>query len=312
MLSASLQRAIAIGAFALAPVASAQGQPQPVPCQRALLEAEDRYREQVYVAVAPLVLDCIHHPDSTPAEAERGYRLLTLSYLKQGLLVDARLAIVRLLSTNPQYEPDPLSDLPLYVSLVSAVREHLRPEIGLSQAAEDMEPLRALVLDSPAIPDSPAVSDPAAEAGPLVIDINTATADELDQIPGIGPSIAGRIIDYRIANGPFRSVSEMIAVSGIGPVSLERMTPFLVATPGAAVPPAAADVLAIATRLRINLNTASADELATIDGIGPVLAARIVEFRESHGPFREIEDVTLVSGIGPRKMERMADHVSVE
>jgi len=58
-------------------------------------------------------------------------------------------------------------------------------------------------------------------AGP--IHLNTATTEELEAIPGVGPVTAQRIIDFREENGPFRSVDELDAVSGIGPKRLEQM-----------------------------------------------------------------------------------------
>ena len=48
------------------------------------------------------------------------------------------------------------------------------------------------------------------------VDLNTADAAELDTLPGIGESLAGRIIAYREANGPFGSIEEIMEVSGIG------------------------------------------------------------------------------------------------
>ena len=48
------------------------------------------------------------------------------------------------------------------------------------------------------------------------VDLNTATAEELDTLPGIGESLAHRIIAYREANGPFGSIEEIMEVSGIG------------------------------------------------------------------------------------------------
>lgn len=55
------------------------------------------------------------------------------------------------------------------------------------------------------------------------ININTATAGELEQLPGIGPSKAKAIVDYRNRNGPFRSPAEIQNVSGIGPKTFEKL-----------------------------------------------------------------------------------------
>ena len=59
------------------------------------------------------------------------------------------------------------------------------------------------------------------------VNLNSATKDELVALPGIGPSKAQAIIDYRTQNGPFRSVDEVRKVRGIGEKSLERLRPYL-------------------------------------------------------------------------------------
>lgn len=63
---------------------------------------------------------------------------------------------------------------------------------------------------------------------------------------------------------------------------------------------------------KININTASAKELEELPGIGNVLAERIVSFRETNGPFKSIEDIKKVSGIGEKKFESIKDLIVVE
>lgn len=61
----------------------------------------------------------------------------------------------------------------------------------------------------------------------------------------------------------------------------------------------------------LDLNAASAAELEALRGIGPVLAARIVEYRKIHGRFERIEDLQEVEGVGPRLLERLRPLVQV-
>ena len=59
------------------------------------------------------------------------------------------------------------------------------------------------------------------------IDINTATSEQLELIPGIGTSIAQRIIDYRSENGRFKNIEEIMNVSGIGEKKFDQMKPYI-------------------------------------------------------------------------------------
>jgi competence protein ComEA len=63
---------------------------------------------------------------------------------------------------------------------------------------------------------------------------------------------------------------------------------------------------------RININAASAQELDTLPGIGPTYAARIITYREEHGPFRDPADVMQVKGIGPVCYEGIRDLITVD
>jgi competence protein ComEA len=78
--------------------------------------------------------------------------------------------------------------------------------------------------------ESPLISPPSGSSLPSSssqgdgkVNINTATVEELDTLPGIGPSIAQRIIDYRTANGPFQSIEDIKNVRGIGDATFEKL-----------------------------------------------------------------------------------------
>jgi competence protein ComEA len=64
-----------------------------------------------------------------------------------------------------------------------------------------------------------------------LININTASVAELDTLPGIGPTLAQRIIDYREQNGPFISIEDIIDVPGIGAGNFERFKDMITVGP---------------------------------------------------------------------------------
>jgi len=63
---------------------------------------------------------------------------------------------------------------------------------------------------------------------------------------------------------------------------------------------------------KINLNKATATEISQLKGIGMKYAERIVEFRDKNGPFKQVEDLLKVQGIGPKILEKNKDRITVE
>ncbi|MCK5653466.1 MAG: ComEA family DNA-binding protein [Gemmatimonadetes bacterium] len=70
-------------------------------------------------------------------------------------------------------------------------------------------------------------ADAVLEGGATRLDLNLASPGELEGLPGIGPALATRIVEFRRLRGRFRSVDDLLAVRGIGPVTLERLKPRL-------------------------------------------------------------------------------------
>ena len=88
---------------------------------------------------------------------------------------------------------------------------------GSSQGGTQPQPARTLTASG------------SAQKGSTPVNINTATAEELQTLPRIGPAMAQRIIAWREAHGGFRSVDELDAVPGIGPSMLENLRPLVTA-----------------------------------------------------------------------------------
>ncbi|AEH44595.1 competence protein ComEA helix-hairpin-helix repeat protein [Thermodesulfatator indicus DSM 15286] len=62
----------------------------------------------------------------------------------------------------------------------------------------------------------------------------------------------------------------------------------------------------------INLNVAGQEELANLPGVGPKIAAAIVEYREKYGPFKSVDELLEIKGIGPKKLEKIRPLVTIE
>ncbi|MFI6325797.1 helix-hairpin-helix domain-containing protein [Nonomuraea sp. NPDC050556] len=80
-----------------------------------------------------------------------------------------------------------------------------------------------IIVGAPAQPGTQPA--PAQDPASTILDLNTATPDQLEQLPGVGEVLAQRITDYRTAHGGFRSVDQLREVTGIGPRKYEEIKP---------------------------------------------------------------------------------------
>jgi competence protein ComEA len=87
----------------------------------------------------------------------------------------------------------------------------------------------AAAVSSSAQPPAPSASSP--KAPPSVVNLNSATLEQLTSLPGIGPSAAQRILEYRQKNGPFKKIEDLMSVKGIGEKSFLRLKSFLSVAP---------------------------------------------------------------------------------
>jgi len=150
----------------------------------------------------------------------------------------------------------------------------------------------------------------------LYLDINTASAEELAGLPGIGEVLAGAIISYRQAHGRFLNPEEIMEVSGIGEGIFSGIREHIFVTdpvypadpPPAPESPAEPDIPAAPPLTEpaeeeteplypVNINTAGISELMALPGIDEELAGNIIKLREDIGGFSNTYELLLVSGM---------------
>lgn len=139
-------------------------------------------------------------------------------------------------------------------------------------------------------------------SGDIVVDVAGAVAD-----PGVYRLPPGaRVVDaVRRAGGPLRS-SLLGAVNRAARLADGQQVVIPKRAPGGA---STATAPGGVDQGPISLGTATAEQLETIEGIGPVTAADIIDFRDQHGGLASVEQLNQVSGIGPATMEALRDRL---
>lgn len=146
------------------------------------------------------------------------------------------------------------------------------------------------------------------------IDPNTAPVTELARLPRVGPALARRIVDDRERNGPFERAGDLARVPGVGERLVELATPYLALPRGDTRPdgylrPLPGTDAPAASHRVLDLNTADAVALEALPGVGPVIALRIVAYRDSVGRFGSVDELMAVRGIGESTLARIRDRI---
>lgn len=183
----------------------------------------------------------------------------------------------------------------------------------------------------PAQPDAAELAFPK-EAEPEIsypLDLNAATAEELETLPGVGAILAERIVSYREAVGGFQTLEELQQVNGIGSGIYSQIAPYLFiigelqtispeselpeATDAAApeLEPETAPESASASIPRLDINTATAEDFQKLPNVTPEQAEAIVRLRTQIQYFQNVYELLYADGMTDRLFLSIRDYLYV-
>jgi competence ComEA-like helix-hairpin-helix protein len=139
------------------------------------------------------------------------------------------------------------------------------------------------------------------------IDINLATAAELESLPGIGPVLSKRIIAFREKMGGFSGIEQIGQVYGLPPETFASIRKSLKITPV----PKSGSQQDISPPSPLDLNAADSTQLESLPGIGPVLAARILNIRKEIGFFYSPDQLSGIYGFSQENYQRARPFIGV-
>jgi competence protein ComEA len=185
---------------------------------------------------------------------------------------------------------------------------------------------------STATTKSPSTSTKSSASGGKV-NVNTADLTTLETLPGVGAATAQKIIDGR----PYQNAADLEQIPGLSKTKVEAMedeitfgrttkstepksttsktTPSTSQNqnkPSSTLPPTGQPSGKLAPGQKININTASAEQLDSLFGIGPTKSQAIVDYRDQHGKFQSIDDIMKVPGIKEGEFAKIKDYIKVK
>jgi competence protein ComEA len=132
--------------------------------------------------------------------------------------------------------------------------------------------------------------------------------------PGVYSLRSGaRVVDAVRRAGGARHGADLSAINLAQKLEDGRQVLVMKRAPGgaAAAPVGVPGLPGTAPAPPVDLNTATPEQLDTLDGVGPATAQKILEYRQQHGGFGSVEELGQVSGIGPKRLAALRDHVRV-
>ena len=152
------------------------------------------------------------------------------------------------------------------------------------------------------------------EASQLILDINLADSADFVQLRGIGPVLARRIVSYRNSLGGFQSVSDLDNVYNLPADVLAALSDQLYVD--SLTHQEVKSYHRLSPNLgyqgpKVDINSASAEELAVLPGIGTVLGQRIVNYREGKGGYQSIDEVSKVYHLSQEVFDEIKGHLAL-
>ena len=179
-------------------------------------------------------------------------------------------------------------------------KEDLKKIWGLPEAFYDrVAPYIQIASNNPVYDGYPAAAPTPAKGKRNIsaVAVNTADTTELIALPGIGPKLAARIINFREKLGGFYSTEQIGETYGLPDSTFHALKPYLQVDAGAVK--------------KINLNTATKDELRNHPYVKWALANAIVEYRARHGSFNSLEELKNIMLMDEATFQKLAPYFSL-